>query len=405
MNYEFCEIQEVNEINYAGDVYDIELEKNHYFAANNIISHNCRLINDAELFELGAQANSFGAGGSVSLGSHRVATINFIRLAMMANGEDEFNSLLYQMIQDTKKILFAHKKLMYDFSSTNVFIKHSWIRLDRMFSTIGIIGIAETNEILQSKFNSSKDYVREILTLLNSESQPTAETNKEYAGVCIFNIEQIPGESMSHRLPKADNLIFGTDFKIYSNQTVPLWDKTASIWDRITLDGMYNSLVSGGGIVHINTGELITPLQSEMLIDYAVEAGCEHFAITGTFCACRNGHTTIGDRILCPACGSEIESKIARVVGMFTPVEDWSFEKFEFDFKLRREYKNGDFNKSNIVLGELLPITPEVPKKVLKFYNPKMLVNPLQTTQLAITPCSGPGIPTIIAKETPEILH
>ena len=41
------EIQEANEINYFGDVYDIELEKNHYFAANNVISHNCRLINYA----------------------------------------------------------------------------------------------------------------------------------------------------------------------------------------------------------------------------------------------------------------------------------------------------------------------------------------------------------------------
>ncbi len=367
------------------------------------IASCCRLINDTELFELGAQSNSFGAGGSVSLGSHRVATINFIRLAMMANTDDEFNSLLYQMIQDTKRILFAHKKLMYDFSSTNVFIKHSWIQLARMFSTIGVIGIAEANEILKSKFDSSKDYVRAILTLLNSESQPTAETNKEYAGVCIFNIEQIPGESMSHRLPKADNLIFGTDFKIYSNQTVPLWDKTASIWDRITLDGMYNSLVSGGGIVHINTGELITPMQSEILIDFAVESGCEHFAITGTFCACKNGHTTIGDRELCPVCGSEIESKIARVVGMFTPVEDWSFEKFEFDFKLRREYKNGDFNKSNnIVLGELLPITPELPKEDLKFYARKMLVSPYVPLQIGPQICTDPVVPVVLPK---EILH
>lgn len=28
-----------------GTVYDIELEKNHFFAANGIITHNCRLKN------------------------------------------------------------------------------------------------------------------------------------------------------------------------------------------------------------------------------------------------------------------------------------------------------------------------------------------------------------------------
>lgn len=328
----------------------------------------CRLINDSELFELGAQANSFGAGGSISLGSHRVATINFIRLAIMAKTPAEFQLLLFNTIQDTKKILFAHKKMMYDFSATNVFIKHSWIRLDRMFSTIGIIGMAETDAILKAKFGG-KDYVYDILTMLNAESNPSAETNKEFAGTCVFNIEQIPGESMAHRLPKADNLIFGTNFKIYSNQTVPLWNTEASIWDRIKLDGKYNALVSGGGIVHINTGELITSLQAEELINFAVECECEHFAITGTFCACSQGHTTIGNKDYCPVCGAEIESKIARVVGMFTPVEDWSFEKFEFDFKLRKEYKNGDFNKPGIVLGEMLPITPEPDDKTLSFYH------------------------------------
>ncbi len=316
------------------------------------IASCCRLVNDAELFELGAQANSFGAGGSISLGSHRVAVINFVRLALMAKTQEEFDELLYNTIQDAKKILYAHKKMMYDFASINVFIRHSWIRLDRMFSTIGIIGMAETDAILKEKFGDDKDYVYEILTLLNKESDPNAETNKEYAGTCVFNIEQIPGESMSHRLPKADNLIFGTNFKIYSNQTVPLWDKEASIWDRIMLDGKYNALFSGGGIVHINTGEMITPSQAEELIDFAVECECEHFAITGTFCVCSNGHTTIGNREICPICEAKIESKIARVVGMFTPVEDWSFEKFEFDFKERKEYKNGDFNKQQNLSNE-----------------------------------------------------
>lgn len=33
-------------IDYAGLVYDIELEKNHYFPANRIVSHNCRLRSD-----------------------------------------------------------------------------------------------------------------------------------------------------------------------------------------------------------------------------------------------------------------------------------------------------------------------------------------------------------------------
>lgn len=41
-------IFEVESVKCEGNVYDIELEKNHYFAANNIISHNCRLRSDTE---------------------------------------------------------------------------------------------------------------------------------------------------------------------------------------------------------------------------------------------------------------------------------------------------------------------------------------------------------------------
>ena len=45
---EFKQIQEIKIVDYDGAVYDIELEKNHYFAANNIISHNCRLRSETE---------------------------------------------------------------------------------------------------------------------------------------------------------------------------------------------------------------------------------------------------------------------------------------------------------------------------------------------------------------------
>lgn len=46
---EFKQIDEIEifEVD-CEEVYDIELEKNHYFSANGIISHNCRLRSDSE---------------------------------------------------------------------------------------------------------------------------------------------------------------------------------------------------------------------------------------------------------------------------------------------------------------------------------------------------------------------
>lgn len=72
----------------------------------------CRLINDGEMLELAAQSNSFGAGSIGSLGSHRVATINFNRIALEATSIEEFWKIYKQRIEDAKDILKAHKKLI-----------------------------------------------------------------------------------------------------------------------------------------------------------------------------------------------------------------------------------------------------------------------------------------------------
>ena len=114
------------------------------------------------------------------------------------------------------------------------------------------------------------------------------------------------------------------------------------------IDGKYLTGLTGGGISHINTGEHITGKQAERLIDYAIECNLEHFAITGTFCQCEDGHVIIGNRETCVKCGKVIKQKISRVVGFFVPVNDMSTYKKEYDHDRRKEYKNGDFDYDNI---------------------------------------------------------
>jgi ribonucleoside-triphosphate reductase len=167
----------------------------------------------------------------------------------------------------------------------------------------------------------------------------------------MFNVEQIPAESMSHRLARADKVLFGEElvpYNIYSNQIVPLWNTSISLWDKMKVTGSYLKHLTGGGIDHENTGEHITSKQAEKIIGYAVECDLEHFAITGTFCQCTEGHVIIGKRDACAKCGFPIKSKIARVVGFFTPVEDWNLNKQIYDHDKRREFTNGDFDYDNI---------------------------------------------------------
>ena len=47
----FKQIESCKEVEHSSVVYDIELEKNHYFSANGIITHNCRLKNKLQTKE------------------------------------------------------------------------------------------------------------------------------------------------------------------------------------------------------------------------------------------------------------------------------------------------------------------------------------------------------------------
>jgi ribonucleoside-triphosphate reductase len=302
----------------------------------------CRLISNTELMDMASQVNSFGGGGSTSIGSHRVITTNFARVAYQSSSKEDFYKLLEEKIEDSAKILKAHKQLIVFLQQKKLqpFIAMGWIRMDRMFSTFGVIGIVECAEILKEKYGaSSSDLVNDILTFYNSK---VSEYGKKYD--IMPNIEQIPGESMMLRLPKADKLIYEeAHFDIYANQFIPLWDDTSSIFERIEIDGKYNLLYTGGGIVHLNVGEEITAAQAELLISRAVKAGCEHFAVTSTMCLCENGHRSIGDSDVCPVCQGKILEKRARTVGFWTPVTDWKKEKQILDHSRRKEYTNGDF--------------------------------------------------------------
>ena len=298
------------------------------------------------MLEYASQSNSFGAGGSVSLGSHRVATINFARLALQAESLSDFYVRLYDRVKDTGKILKAHRQLLMFLTEKGLqsFISNGWININRLFSTFGILGVVECEEILRKRFKGQfeddTDLMEDFLTVFNTHvSDVSRELN------IVGNIEQIPGESMSHRLARVDQMLYenATQYPLYANQFIPLWDQKSTIYERMKKDGKYNLLLSGGGITHINTGEHVTSKQAEKLIIDSVDSGCEHFAITGTFCLCENGHLILGNSEKCVKCSAPIVQKMARTVGFWTPVEDWSEYKLQYDHDKRKEYSNGDF--------------------------------------------------------------
>jgi ribonucleoside-triphosphate reductase len=165
---------------------------------------------------------------------------------------------------------------------------------------------------------------------------------KKKSSSYFYNQEQIPGESYAVRFAEADRIIFGEKnqpYELYSNQFIPLWEE-ATIWERLDKDGMYNKLITGGGIVHAQIGEKVTSKQAEKIIKYAVNAGAEHFALNAIYSECSGrsdgeSHTTFGKQEKCSICGSEIIEQYSRVIGFFSPVSSWNKTRREEDFPKR----------------------------------------------------------------------
>lgn len=326
------------------DRYDIR-RFNIFASEGTKVASCCRLVNDVELLDMAASSNGFGAGALSDIGSHRVISPNFARPAYECESFEEYMTEVATLIEEAKDILIAHKAMIMHFTNMpgggiHKFIKNGWINMSRMFSTFGIIGTVEAQDILTKKFGEY-DYQADILKFVSEKCMQYTKENKGYS----FNSEVIPGESYCVRLCKVDTMLYGEEavpYKLYSNQFVPLWKKANSVYEKMDIDGKYNSMITGGMINHIPFDGRVTPSQARKLIRYAVKVGCEHFALNGTYSRCANGHCTDDDVDVCPRCGAKIVDKVTRVIGFFTPVSQWNETRQLYDFARRVKYSDAD---------------------------------------------------------------
>lgn len=300
------------------------------------IASCCRMINNTELMDMASSVNSFG-GSNVSLGSHRVVTINFVRIAYEAENYDNYLDILRERVNNAAKILKAHRVLIMKLNSLGLepFIKNGWINMNRMFSTFGVLGIVEAEKILKEKCkNLDIDIMGDILTKFNQYCKEASNENN-----IIFNVEQIPAESFAVRLAEADKLIYENPYnldKLYANQFCPLW-QDAGIYERLEIDGKYNQMLSGGGIVHAQANTKVTSNQAKNIILHAVECGCEHFAINVVYSQCTKcKNVVVGNIDICPKCGEKHFEHYSRVIGFFTKVEDWNPVRRDWEFQRRK---------------------------------------------------------------------
>lgn len=329
---------------------------NLHFGGKSKIAMCCRYENDLDDMEL--TPDSFGNGG-VNIGSHRVVTPNFARAALLSDGDNEkFIEICDDYLDVAGKLLNIHrrdileKRIERTPEYLQFFGKLGWFSLDTMFSTIGLTGIYEMCQFMGYEItdDDGTEFVMDFMQYLKDKIK---ELRNEYK--CTFNAEEIPGEQACVTMLEKDKLMVEVDSvsevvyeqfsntHLYSNQYIPLIHK-ADIVTRLELSGRFMKLISGGGIVHVNSE---APIDTEgkmyELMKFAAKSGVPHFAVCYKFGKCDEHKASIVGQDVheCPVCHKPLTRTRARVIGYYSDEQDWNPTRREHDAP-HRFYSNGN---------------------------------------------------------------
>lgn len=308
-------------------VYDIQLEKNHFFSSNGIITHNCRLRNEIENNEF-----SFTNGlTGVMTGSKSVITLNLNRIVQnysrsKAKDKGEFKDYLIKILDRVYKYHHAYNELLKDLQRQNMLPVYDagFISLKQQFLTIGINGMNEAAEFLGLACSDNKEYESFINDVCTTISEQNALHRTEEMK---FNQEYVPAENLgvkNYRWDKEDGYKVPKERNAY-NSYFYLPDGTTDILERFRLQGeRYTKNLDGGVALHCNLEEHLSFEQYRHLLKYAIKEGCTYFTFNIPNAICDCGYISKHHIKECPMCGNPITNYATRIIGYLKKISNFS---------------------------------------------------------------------------------
>lgn len=329
---EFKKIDDIKIIEKECNVYDIELEKNHYFSANNIISHNCRLRNE---LQENTFSYSLGAGGTQS-GSLNVITININRLVQNAHKDIsiKLEDYLKEQVQKIHKYQLATKEFFKGFLEANMLdaYREGFIDMNKQFLTIGVNGLLESAEFMGFEPNNNEEYKNYISRILKVIYDENKEAKKKYK--VLMNTELIPGENLgvkNYNWDKKDGYKVPENRVCYNSYLYKVEDTEIDPIDKFFLHGKQNlQYLDGGSALHLNLGEYPTKESYKKLYEVASKTGCNYWTTNVAITCCEEKNCGyIDKRTLdhCSKCGSKNISHATRVIGYLRKIDNFSPER------------------------------------------------------------------------------
>jgi len=304
------------------------------------LSNCCRLLSDTR--KLSAFINSIG-GTALSIGSVKVNTINLMRIAIEADGDEE---KYLEILRERATLCCKALDIIRHIIKRNVEkgllpnYQNGAIEIEKQYCTMGILGLYEVIEYFgytatdpfgYTSYTEKGDaFAARIFEVLNDVKDHFTD---EYS----FNIESVPAERAAVVLCQKDNLLYERNDKfIYSNQWIPLTTK-CTLKEKLRLCSMLDEKCSGGSIAHINLESNFpdTDAAWDMLNRIAL-SGVIYFAFNTRINECENHHGFVGTDH-CPICGKPVRDTYQRIVGFLVPTRAYSKERFR-EFSARQWY-------------------------------------------------------------------
>lgn len=308
-------------------------DSNFFISADvNTLSNCCRLLSDTS--KLNAFINSIG-GTALSIGSVKVNTINLMRIAYEANGdEDLYLKLLRERALLCCKALNSIRHIIGRNVEKGLLpnYQEGGVEMDKQYCTMGILGLFEVIEAFgytcEDEFGyisytkDGLDFASSIFTVLNTVKD---NFGSEYS----FNIESVPAERAAVILCQKDNKLFEeTEKFIYSNQWIPL-SAHCSIKEKLRLSSILDEKCSGGSIAHINLeSNFPTTDGAWEMLNHIAQSGVIYFAFNTRINECEDHHGFVGTDT-CPTCGKGVHDTYQRIVGYLVPSRAYSKDRFK----------------------------------------------------------------------------
>jgi len=289
----------------------------------------CRLQMD--LRELRKRTGGlFGAGDLT--GSIGVVTLNLPKLAFLAQGEEDFLSIISEYAGLARDSLEFKRKFITDNMERGLFPfsrRYLTNGIRNHFSTIGLIGGHEACMNLLGKGIDTEAGIRLMQRALNHLRELTIGYQESTGN--LYNLEATPAEGTSYRLAKIDKALYssiyasGNGVPYYTNSTAMPVGATTDVFQVLEHQDKLQPLYTGGTVFHTFLGESVADCGSlkSFIIKAMTMTRLPYISITPTFSVCKEHGYLVGEHPTCPECGKEAEV-YTRVVGYYRPVSMWN---------------------------------------------------------------------------------